>query len=84
MTRLQEQAIEMIDGLSDDDVQFLIEVMRRLTAQTKDREAEHRPTQKERERAFQSLDAARIEIRKYFPADFDPDRELKEARYGRY
>ena len=82
MTRLQKQAIEMIQSLSDDDVRFLIEVMQRL--QTKDRGTEHCPTQKERELAFQSLDAARIEIREYFPADFDPDRELKEAKYGRY
>lgn len=34
--------------------------------------------------AFQRLNAARGEIWKYLPADFDPDRELKEARSERY
>lgn len=77
VTRLQEQAIEMIYGLSDDDVRFLIEVMQRLMPQVKGREAE-------REQAFQSLNAARSEIKKYFPADFDSVCALKEAKYGRY
>ena len=34
--------------------------------------------------AFQRLNAARGEIWKYLPIDFDPDRELKEARSERY
>ena len=35
-------------------------------------------------KAFQKLDAAREEIKQYFPADFDPDKELEEARLERY
>ena len=34
--------------------------------------------------ALQRLNAARGEIRKYLPVDFDPDRELEEARPERY
>ncbi len=32
------------------------------------------------EQAFQRLNAARGKIWDYLPTDFDPDRELKEAR----
>ena len=35
-------------------------------------------------KAFQKLDAAREEIKQYFPADFDPDKELEEALAERY
>ena len=34
--------------------------------------------------AFQGLNAAHGEICKYLPADFDPDREMREARPERY
>ena len=34
--------------------------------------------------AFHNLDAARSEIRQYLPDDFDPEKELEEARAERY
>ena len=34
--------------------------------------------------AFKRLDAARADIKKYFPDDFNPDKELEEARNERY
>ena len=34
--------------------------------------------------AFRNLDAARGEISQYLPADFDPEKELDEARKERY
>ena len=34
--------------------------------------------------AFRNLDAARIEISQYLPDDFDPEKELEEARVERY
>ena len=34
--------------------------------------------------AFQELDAARAQIKMYLPDDFDPDKELEEARAERY
>ena len=34
--------------------------------------------------AFRRMEAARAEIRQYLPDDFDPDRELDEARAERY
>lgn len=34
--------------------------------------------------AFRNLDAARSEISQYLPDDFDPEKELEEARAERY
>lgn len=40
--------------------------------------------QSEALQAFHRLCAAQEEIRQYLPEDFDPDRELEEARAERY
>ncbi len=77
MSRLQEQAIQMIGSLSDDNVSFLIEVIRRLMP-------DQGTAQDQKMQAFYRLDAAREEIDRYLPEDFDPDRELEEARTQRY
>ena len=77
MSRLQEQAIQMIGSLSDDNVSFLIEVIRRLMP-------DEGTAQDQKMQAFYRLDAAREEIDRYLPEDFDPDRELEEARAQRY
>lgn len=77
MSGLQEQAVQMIGGLSDDNVSFLIEIIQRLMP-GKEKSAD------ESMQAFYRLDAAREEIRQYLPKDFDPDKELEEAREERY
>ena len=84
MSILQEQAVQIISGLSDDNVSFLLEVIQRLMPQKEYGNAEQLTSSKDSLRAFQRLDAARGEISKYLPADFDPDRELEEARFERY
>lgn len=73
MSTLQEQAVQMICGLSDDNVRFLIEIIQRLMP-------EQRRSEDEKINAFHRLDAARTEIKQYLPDDFDPDKELEEAR----
>lgn len=77
MSGLQEQAVQMISGLSDDNVSFLIEIIQRLM-----------PGRKENTdagmQAFYRLDAAREDISRYLPEDFDPEKELEEARAERY
>lgn len=77
MSILQEQAVQMISGLSDDNVSFLIEVIHRLMVKEK-------VDDDEALQAFHRLDAARVEIRGYLPRNFDPDAELEEARTERY
>lgn len=73
MSGLQEQAVQMIGSLSDDNVSFLIEIIQRLMPNREINEEEGM-------QAFQRLSAAREEIGRYLPENFDPDKELEEAR----
>lgn len=77
MSGLQEQAVQMICSLSDDNLSFLIEIIQRLMP-------DRRENSDDGMQAFYRLDAARADIRKYLPEDFDPDKELEEARAERY
>lgn len=65
-------------------VNFLIEVIRRLMPQKPYSQAANALDDEESLQAFRRLEAARIEIRQYLPEDFDPDKELEEARAERY
>ena len=78
MTTLQEQAVQMIHGMSDDNVSFLIEVIHRLMPQnTHVERVQSLTNEKEKKmQAFKELDAARAQIKMYLPDDFDPDKEL--------
>lgn len=73
MSTLQEQAVQMICGLSDDNVRFLIEIIQRLMI-------EQCRNEDEKIHAFHRLDAARTEIKQYLPDGFDSDKELEETR----
>ncbi len=84
MSLLQEQAVQMIHGLSDDNVRFLIEIIQRLMIQESHMVVEQQADGQSGIQAFERLNAAREEIRKALPEDFDPDRELEEARAERY
>lgn len=86
MTVLQEQAVQMINGMSDDNVSFLIEVIHRLIPQKSQVDGIHSLTSEKdkKEQAFKELDAARAQIKMYLPDDFDPDKELEEARTEKY
>lgn len=77
MSGLQEQAVQMISSLSDENVSFLIEIIQRLMP-------EKRKDADDRMQAFYRLNAVSEEIGQYLPEDFDPDRELEEARKERY
>ena len=83
MSILQEQIVKMINDLSDDNVSFLIEVIQRLMPQ-KSYSSNSITLDEERMQAFYRLETARTEIHQYLPKDFDPDKELKEARAERY
>ncbi len=83
MSALQEQAVQMVCSLSDDNLSFLIEIMSRLMSQSSTISPNVDDVNKGIE-AFRHLDEARSEIRKYFPEDFDPDKELEAARSERY
>ena len=86
MSELQQKAVQMISGLSDDNISFLIEIINRLMPQNEETYTVAVSTAKEDRKlqAFKRLDAARAEISKYLPSDFDPEKELEEARAERY
>lgn len=88
MSILQEQAVQMISNLSDDNVSFLIEIIQRLMPQKSQLQDFDTPADstgdKESRKAFDRLEAARAEIHQYLPEDFDPDKELEEAKEERY
>lgn len=86
MYELQQEAVRMISGLSDDDVSFLIEIIHRLLQKSGSSGIVTTSPVKEDKgmQAFKRLNAARAEIRQYLPDDFDPEKELEEARAARY
>ena len=85
MTMLQEQAVRMIQDMSDDNVGFLLEVIQRLIPK-KTYTSVIYPSQRpdEKMQVFKELVATRNEAKKYLPDDFDPDVELEAARKERY
>jgi len=86
MSELQQEAVRMISKLSDDNVSFLIEIINRLmTGSEKCNETVTPFGEADRAiEAFRRLDIARSEIRQYLPDDFEPEKELEEARAERY
>ena len=84
MSVLQEQAVQMISDLSDDNVSFLIEIIRRLMPKKSSHQVAVSSNDEDGVQAFRRLEEARTEIRQYLPEDFDPDKELEEARAERY
>lgn len=84
MSILQEQAVQMIQGLSDDNVSFLIEIIQRLMPQKTYVKSFQSMSDDEDIQALRRLNAARVEIKQYLPEGFDPDKELEEARAERY
>lgn len=88
MTMLQEQAVQMIQNMSDENVGFLIEVIQRLVPQKNHIEIVYREgdsdENKEKMQAFKELVNTRNDVKKYLPDDFNPDAELEAARKERY
>ena len=80
MTMLPEQAVRMLQDMSDDNVGFLLEVIQRLIPK-KTYTSVIYPSQKSDEKmhAFKELVATRYEVKKYLPDDFDPDAELEAS-----
>ena len=79
MSLLQEQAVQLIRDLSDDNVKFLIEFIQKFM-----QPQSAQPLKANALEALGRLNAARDEVWQYLPADFDPERELMEARAEKY
>lgn len=80
MSALQEQAMQIIDRLSDDNVTFLIDFMRRFML-PKGQEMLPDETAGKTERAglMQELETMRIKSKQYFPAEFNAEKIWEEA-----
>ena len=84
MSVLQEQAVQMIRGMSDENVSFLIEVIQRLVPEKPYQNTIDQLDIDKKMQAFRRLNAAREEIKQYLPENFDPDKELEEAWEEKY
>lgn len=84
MSELQQRAIHLIRELSDEDVSFLINIIERLMPQKAYMMNVHPVEESMEMQAFKRLDAARLNMKHYFPDDFDPEKELEEIRNERY
>ena len=86
MSELQQEAVRMISELSDDNISFLIEIIHRLMPQGEKSNMAAMPLEKESRgvQALRRLNIARNEIKQYLPEDFEPEKELEEARAERY
>ncbi len=80
MSELQQQAVWMISTLSDDNVSFLLEIIRRIMPQEPCAAISAEEKEEAGINAFRRLDAARTEIRQYLPKNFDTEKKLEEAR----
>ena len=85
MTILQEQAVQIIRDMSDDNVNFLIEILHRLLPQKNDDSSTY-SSQKSDEKilAFNELINSLKKAKNYLPDNFNPDTELEAARKEKY
>lgn len=76
MTLLKEKAVEMIRRMPEDNMMYVINILQNLEAMSKDRD-------EDKKRARTTL-AEILSMEKRLPNDFDPEKELEEARTEKY
>lgn len=76
MTLIKERAVEMIRRMPEDNMLYVVNILQSLEAMTIDKE-------KDKERARAAL-ADILSMEKRLPEDFDPQKELQEARMEKY
>lgn len=76
MTLLKEKAVEMIERIPDDNMYYVINILQNLEAMSV-----HKTVDKEH--ATTGLENI-LKMEKRLPKDFDPDKELQEAREEKY
>ena len=76
MTLIKERAIKMIERMPEDNMLYVLNILQNLEAMSADKE-------KDRQRARTAL-ADILSMEKRLPEDFDPERELQEAREQKY
>mgnify|MGYP000665608113 FL=1 len=76
MTLMKEKAVEMIRRMPEDNMTYIINILQNLEAMSIDRN-------EDKERAQNAL-AEILSMEKRLPDDFDPKKELEEARAEKY
>ncbi len=83
MSGLQKEAIQMISTLSDDNLNYLIDFMKRFMFPKN-------PTEKMdfsadvKAQAFYEMEQNKATLSSYFPLDFNPKEEYMEAMEEKY
>ncbi len=76
MTLMKEKAVEMIKRMPEDNMTYVINILQNLEAMSVDKDSD-----KQRAKAA-LMDILNMEKR--LPDDFDPEKELMEARTEKY
>lgn len=82
MTELQKAIINKVNRLSNDDAQLLMVIIDRLLLDSDI----HEQRIDQKLRAFNELQASVERLKEYFPPDFAPEAEYREAmalKYGK-
>lgn len=84
MSGLQKEAIQMINRLSDDNVSYLIDFMKRFMLPQKIITKTDTSKTNKKMQAFQEMEMMKANLSSYFPADFNPEQEYEEAISEKY
>ena len=76
MTLMKEKAVEMIRRMPEDNMTYVINILQNLEAMSIDRN-------EDKKRSRNAL-AEILSLEKRLPDDFDPEKELEEARAEKY
>ncbi len=76
MTLMKEKAVEMIRRMPEDNMTYVINILQNLEAMSIDRD-------EDKKRAQNALTEI-LSMEKRLPDDFDPKKELEEARKEKY
>lgn len=76
MTLIKERAVEMIQRMPEDNMVYVINILQSLEAMSVDKENDKRKAQM----ALMDI----LSMEKRLPEDFDPQKELQEARMEKY
>lgn len=76
MTLIKERAVEMIQRMPEDNMVYVIDILQSLEAMSVDKENDKKKAQM----ALMDI----LSMEKRLPEDFDPQKELQEARTEKY
>lgn len=76
MTIIKERAVEMIQRMPEENMLYVMNILQNLEAMSADKE-------KDKQKAETALKNI-LEMEKRLPEDFDPEKELQEARMEKY